>query len=526
MPSNPTENIELLLRVGILLSSKLQLSELLVTIMEISSRIVNAETASLLLHDPNTDELYFDVALGLDPEVAKIRLKLGQGIAGTVAQTARPLIINDAQSDPRWSKVVDQRSGFTTRSVLAAPILLKDRMIGVVEAINSLRGGFTEEDLRLFEAFASQAAVTIENARLFSSLSEEKSKLRTVLDEMSDAAVLADGHGRILLANDAARKLFSAEGGAFKTVYEAAAGLSSAPPLADILAGEADVVDFEATRKGQKLLILSGTASRIRPGSPESQADPKTRVFVFRDVTEQRREEGLKRSFLSLISHKLKTPLTSVTGYSQVLLEELKGRASAVQLKALGTIRQQGLKLASLVEKLLNYTVLEGLDTSQLTLETFSVDEAITQTVEEMEPWLKENDGVALVEAGSRLSALGDPLLFRDALKNLIENAVKFDPKPQKRVAIWAMAGKVGEAEVHVRDNGRGIPPEEVDRIFEKFHQVESDFTGQIDGWGLGLSFVKKVAEKHGGAVRVESKLGVGTTMTLAFPAASGGAQG
>ncbi|MFA6029859.1 MAG: ATP-binding protein [Elusimicrobiota bacterium] len=520
MPRNEGESLDLLLEAGNLLSSKLDLRELLPIVMELASRVVDAETASLLLLDAKTEELYFDVALGLDPEVAKIRLKKGQGIAGACAADGKPVIVNDVAHDPRWAKVIDQSSGFKTQSVLCAPIILKGKLLGVVEAINSNTGTFTDTDVRIFNAFASQTAVAIENARLFAALSEEKAKLDTLLDEIADAAVLSDRAGRILLANAAAKKLFSGEkGSAPADVFAATRGMSACPPLGNLLEGESQAVPFEIVRKDPQLLILAGTVSAIQTEGPDGEKR-ECRVFVFRDVTELRREEGLKRNFLSLISHKLKTPLVTVVGYGSLLADELKDKVPADSLKALHTIRQQGSKLANLVEKLLNYTTLEDLDTRMLDAEPFPVDEVLTAAVKDLDVWLKDNDGAALVEAGSGLQAMGDSLLIKDAVKNLVENGVKFAPREKRKVALWAVQGKDRTIELNVRDTGPGIPPEEREKVFRRFYQIESSFTGQVDGWGLGLSFVKKVVEKHGGEVRIDSRPGAGTTMTLVLPQA------
>ena len=179
MAATDAQTLELLLEVGRLLSSKLELSELLTSVLELSTKVVDSESASLLLLDEKTQELYFDVALGLGPGAAKVRLKLGQGIAGMTAQNRKPEIINEVRQDPRWSPAMDAHSGFVTRSILAVPMLLKGRLVGVLEAINKRGGGFTEGDRSVFEAFASQAAVAIDNARLFASLREERFKLST-----------------------------------------------------------------------------------------------------------------------------------------------------------------------------------------------------------------------------------------------------------------------------------------------------------------------------------------------------------
>ena len=144
MAARDSQRLELLLEMGRLLSSKLELADLLATVLRLASRVVDAETASLLLLDEKTQELYFDVALDLGEDAAKVRLKPGQGIAGTIAQTRKPEIINEAAKDPRWSPQMDEKSGFTTRSILAVPLLLKGRLLGVVEALNKQGGAFDE----------------------------------------------------------------------------------------------------------------------------------------------------------------------------------------------------------------------------------------------------------------------------------------------------------------------------------------------------------------------------------------------
>jgi signal transduction histidine kinase len=502
------ETLETLLEVGRLLSSKLDLPELLQTVLELAARVVDAESASLLLVDEKTGELYFDVALGLGEQASKIRLRPGQGIAGAVAKTLKPEIINDAPKDPRWSPAMDEMTGFKTRSILAVPMRIKGKLVGVVEAINKRGGDFSDEDVRTFEGFAAQAAVALENARLFSSLREERFKLQTVFSEMSDAAVLADGAGQVLLANPAAKKLLELADGA-PLLEQALEPFLVFPPLRQILANTSSMADFEAAREKPVRLMLAGRATRIEVGW----------LLVFRDVTEAWQKEKLKRSFLSLISHKLKTPLASVTGYSDILLEEFRANPpkSAVLIKSVETIQTQGRKLADLVDKLLRYTTLEEND-AKPAAEPCPLDAVIDEAAAGMKDWLAEHGGSVLHEAGpAPVVVMGDRAMLVEVVKNLIENAVKFDAKPQKKVAVWVE--KLGqEAVLRVKDEGPGIPPEEMDRLFTRFHQIETYFTGQIDGWGLGLAYVKKIVEAHKGRVEIRSKLGEGTTATVRLP--------
>ncbi len=515
---NSQEHFELLLEVSRLLSSKLDFQELLETIIKLSARVVNAETASLLLVDPKTEELYFDVALGLGAESTQLRLKMGQGIAGGCAKDGRSLIINDVRQDPRWSPAIDQSSGFTTRSILAAPMKIKGKVIGVVEAINRVDGNFDEDSLRLFEAFASQAAVAIENARLFFALNEEKARLGTVFSEMTDGAVLADDAGRIVLSNSAAAKSFGVGGSAPETLEQAFAGFSAIkPPLEELLRSSESLVQFEALRPAPKQLIVAGTASTVALERRGVKGSGSGRLLIFRDVTAQRQEEALKRSFLSLISHKLKTPLASITGYSHLILKDFSARVPEMVLKSVQTIASQGGRLATHIDKLLAFTVLEELDSSPMQFEPVDCDELIRQAVDSLQPWLEERQGRVVAEGNSGLTARGDRVLLLDVVKNLIENGIKFSNEGDKKVAVWAET-QDGLVAIHVKDRGPGIPPEEQDKIFDKFYQIETHFTGQVEGWGLGLPFVKKVVERHGGSLRLHSKLGAGTTVTVKLP--------
>jgi putative nucleotidyltransferase with HDIG domain len=142
--------------------------------MEAATELMEAEVGSLLLIDEETNKLYFEVALGEKEETVKtFHLNMGEGIAGWVAQHDEPLIVHDAQSDPRFFRDVDKKSKFTTRNVICVPVKVKEKTIGVLEAINKLDGGdFTKEDLALFQSLADQVAVALDNARLMAEIEE------------------------------------------------------------------------------------------------------------------------------------------------------------------------------------------------------------------------------------------------------------------------------------------------------------------------------------------------------------------
>ena len=173
-------NLRKVLALTSVLNSTLKLNELLALIMKTSSEVMRSEVASLLLIDEASQELVFRVALGgkgADLE-EKFRVKMGEGIAGSVAASGKPEIVNAPQKDPRFAKRFDDSTGFVTRAILCVPMKAKEKIIGVLQAINPLhREGFDQEDLELFETFADQAAIAIENAQLHGEIvKQEKAK--------------------------------------------------------------------------------------------------------------------------------------------------------------------------------------------------------------------------------------------------------------------------------------------------------------------------------------------------------------
>jgi HD-GYP domain-containing protein (c-di-GMP phosphodiesterase class II) len=167
------DRLRILTELSALINSTLDTREIRQRAMEAATRLMDAETASLLLVDEEKQELFFEVALGDKGELLKeIRLKIGQGIAGWVAQEGEPLIIADAQNDPRLFKDADKKSNFLTRNMICVPVKGKGKVIGVLQAINRMNGAFLSEDIGTFAALADQVAIAIENARLYEELRE------------------------------------------------------------------------------------------------------------------------------------------------------------------------------------------------------------------------------------------------------------------------------------------------------------------------------------------------------------------
>jgi len=519
MVTQSQESLEMLVMVSRLLSSKLDISELLTTIMRLASRVVGAERASLYLLDEKAQELYFDVALGLPEDVQKMRFKLGEGIAGTCAKEGRSIIINDTASDPRHSKKADSKSGFVTRSLLTCPMIIKGKVIGVVQAINRIEGDFTEIDKNNFEAFSSQAAIAIENSRLFSSVKEEKRKMEIVFKRIKEGAILTDVNGGIILINSSAKIYLEHEKYKFENISGAFQNFEIKPALSEILAGEEPLCRFELYREKPKRFYLDGSAIKLFREDKEGNQIAEGKLWIMADVTAQRLEERMARNFLSLISHKFKTPLASINGFAQILRDEAASKSLPDMVKKSSeTIYSQGQKLNVLVESLLDFVTMDSLDACSLEKIEFDASDFLEEIAEDARGRFKDTPGLVIkVATPEPVKVKADRKIFASAVKSLIDNAVKFN-KNKDKLVILSTQSRDGYALISVGDNGPGIPGEELENIFHRFYQVEASFTGQVEGWGLGLALVKKIAEVHGGKVFARSQLQKGSAFTIALP--------
>jgi signal transduction histidine kinase len=179
------EELELLNEISTSLSSTLDLNKVLTLIMERVNAVLKVEAGSLLLIDDETGELVFQIALGEKAEGVKpFRLPMGLGIAGQVAQSGEPLMVSDAQKDRRHYKEVDVTTDFLTKSILCVPMIVKGKLIGVIEIMNKLEGDFTESDLTLLNSIATYAAIAIENARLHQNVLAERDRVVVAQEEV------------------------------------------------------------------------------------------------------------------------------------------------------------------------------------------------------------------------------------------------------------------------------------------------------------------------------------------------------
>jgi two-component system phosphate regulon sensor histidine kinase PhoR len=237
-------------------------------------------------------------------------------------------------------------------------------------------------------------------------------------------------------------------------------------------------------------------------------------VLVLHDLTELRRLEAVRRDFVANVSHELKTPLTSISGYAETLLAEAPDHD--VTRRFLATIVSNAQRMQRLVDDLLDLSRIEAgrWQPTRTDVDVAAVARESWQALAGRAAARRIELGVDLAPDAREVYADLDAL--RQIFTNLMDNSLRYTPDGG-RVTVTARRGD-GEVAVAVHDTGTGITSEHLPRIFERFYRADQSRSREEGGTGLGLAIVKHLVEAHGGRVSAESELGVGTTVTAFFP--------
>ena len=352
-------------------------------------------------------------------------------------------------------------------------------------------------------------------------LAEERAHFDAVVAGLRDGIVVCDAALRITSCNRAALALLNLPPNRWAggdLLGHLAGEFRSTIPLPGLREGRDRSVEFELSRPGEAF-PLTLAAQLTRTFGPDGT--PETMALVVRDVTEQRREERLKSDFLSLMSHKFRTPITVIVGYVALLLRGQLGEVTGRQREALQGMTQKAEELEHLVDRLLTFSALAGKDlTGQR--EVLRADAVLPRVTDRISQRYPDRKFTLTCEAPpAQPMVAADPRLLEMAWENLLDNAVKFNDKPEPVVRV-GMVVEGGALKCWVADNGPGLPHEKGEESFHSFSQLEASFTGNVEGAGLGLPLVRRIVEAHGGRTWVESRIGTGSTFFFTLPLASG----
>jgi signal transduction histidine kinase len=552
------------------LGATLDLSQLLNLVMDSIIQLTHAERGFVMLIDPLSGELEVMAARNVDQEtIGGESMKISRTVVQQVADSGDPLLANNAQEDDRFANHASVVS-FQLRSIMCAPLRARGRAIGVAYVDNRLfSGAFSPADLELLVAFTNQAAVAIENARLFTQTDQELNRrvqeltLFQQLDrELNKSLDLQRALG---LALDWAVRLTAADGGSIGLLEEeeedaatyarllAFRGLdekpretvpASHPILAELLNSQQSVLTDRVTAdqsidgspavtqlatpvraEGRVIGLITLESRRAHAFSPEDVA------FVERvadraavAIENSRLYETIhaankaKNDFISLVTHELRVPMTSIKGYTDLILGGLVGPLTDQQREFLETIKRNLQRMNVLISDLSDINRIES-GRMNFELAPFELGEAVMEVIASLRESVTARKQTLSVELTDDLPLVyADRTRFSQVLTNLVSNANKYTPDEGQ---IEIEARQNGEfVVVKVRDNGLGISEADQAHLFTQFFRSDDEQARRQTGWGLGLSIVKKMVEAQGGAIHCVSAYREGSEFSFTVPSA------
>jgi signal transduction histidine kinase len=557
------------------LASTLEMDPLRQTIIDGAIGILDCEAGLFYLVDQPTGGLIVRAVSGEAPkDMTGQHVPASAGNAAR-AMTSRATSVENGLVPGSGAHFLDHgASSFAPRSSLAVPLQIQDSVIGVLEVLNRRDGiPFAPEDQTLLMAFAGQAAVALENVRLYTLTDQELTarveelSVMQRIDRELNASLEMDRAMRITLewalrqSNDEAGLIGLLEEGRLRVVEE----LGYGPAL-----GDAADQTVGLNLPGFQAAVDSGQPQRVRldasgAGGFLPGADHQVVIPIRREATvigllvlestkpaqedlgflsrlsdhaaiaisnaqlydEVQRANLAKSDFVSLVAHELKNPMTSIKGYTELLATGAVGPVNEMQSNFLNTIRSNTERMSTLVSDLNDNSKIEA---GRLRLDFKSVETAglIEESLRSAQRQIEDKKQAVQLEISEELpNVWADPIRLGQVFTNLVSNANKYTPEggtlvvgAEASVNHWDPEGAGNVVHVWLRDTGIGISPEDQPRIFQKFFRSEDPKAREVPGAGLGLNITRSLVEMQGGRIWFESAHGRGTTFHFTVPVA------
>jgi PAS domain S-box-containing protein len=391
-------------------------------------------------------------------------------------------------------------------SLLAVALHHENRYYGAMWAAYDQARTFSESDARFITTLAGQAALGAANAHLFLNVEASRRQLEAILNSTPDPVLVIDPQNRLLLANPAAGKVVGVE--VDKSGGQPVDKLIKQRPLLDLLQAA------PGEKQSAEIVFPGGRTYLATASSVVADGRPVGRVCILRDVTHFKELDSMKSEFVATVSHDLRSPLTLMRGYATML--EMVGELNDQQQGYVRKIISGVENMSRLVNNLLDLGRIEiGVG---LQVENVPIHDIIERVAGALQLQASQKSIVLSVDEARDLPAMieADQALLHQGVYNLVENALKYTPNGGQVVVRVRAAQK--DLVFEVQDNGIGIAPSDMPRLFEKFYRGKQREARSQHGSGLGLAIVRSIAERHGGKVWVESEIGKGSTFFLRVP--------
>ncbi len=459
-----------------------------------------------------------DAALGA-PRVART------GKAELYAQVPDELLVATARNEEELA--LARQIGYS--SIMLVPLVARGRTIGVISFVATQSGKrYDERDLALAEEVGRRAGVALEHAQLYRDAQQSRDQFDIILQGVADGILVYTSESQILYANEAAaqmsgyasvREMLAAQQLNLLRRYELIDERGQPFPHSDlthrrVFAGEAEaqaIIGYR-TREGEQPERWSLVTSRpVR----DERGNIVMVITITQDITERMNVERRKDAFISMASHELKTPVTSLKGFTNVLQRRLTKQGDTQGLHYLARMDAQLDTLTTLISELLDISRMQS-GKLVLRAEPVDLDGLLEETVENVQAATPTHR--LLVEGRTGVQVLGDKERLGQVYINLLTNAIKYSPRADTVIVRLVRDADSKHAIVSIQDFGIGIEHSHHEKIFERFYQVTDPEEKTYPGLGIGLHISSEIVTRHQGRIWVESRKGAGSTFSVALP--------
>jgi PAS domain S-box-containing protein len=508
------KQLEALLEISRALTEELDLERVLSRVLRVSAELLGSHAGLIALRE---DENGWRIAVsyGINQEVLKHFGGLLDDIPdhGDPARFALPEINRRLQS-------ITKAASMGLLSGVGLPLIAQHEVIGVIFVFRAYRARFSSEDRNLLSAFASQAAIAAQNAKLFSEINQQKQHLDAVLDSAADGILMLDSNFRILRVNRTFARLtgYDQVGCAGKKHDDLIRWLRK--ETGDSLE-EARAAGWPQTEQATLYVegdLITNNGGALSVGityapAIDDSGNLLSIVATLRDITKFREAEELKSTFISIISHELRTPVALIKGYVGTLRREDAKWDPEVVRDSLAVIEEESDRLASLIDDLLEASRLQA-GALELKRSEVALDELATRMAQRFQTQSEEHS-IEVEFEGSLPAIPADENRLMQVLGNLVSNAIKYSPDGGT-IKISGRQQK-DHIVICVQDQGPGIALEDVPRIFNLFYR-SNQAARKTKGAGLGLFLAKAIVEAHGGKIWVDDRIKQGARICFSLP--------
>ncbi|PJF21488.1 MAG: histidine kinase [Phototrophicales bacterium] len=520
LPDFRVRQRDFLLEISRAITSQLDLGEVLRRVLHASVVMLGGQMGLIALRAPD-GWFYVRAIRGLDSSlISKLNTHL---------HDLTTMVKEGADTDAFNEKLAEMATDIDpeVQQSVALPLVFANEPLGMMIVFRTYRSVATANDMQVLQSFADQAAIAVHNAQLYESINHERMRLEAILDQSADGVMILDANLTILRFNRALERMTGRDAKDVIGLHQDEVFEWEKLEQGDLQSAIDDGWPFTLAASDNQGTPLYVEGDLKRPDglkisigityAPMFTTDGKITNIIanVRDITNFREAQEMQNTFISVVSHELKTPVAIIKGYAATLSRPDANWNPDVVRETLHVIEEEADRLTALIQDLLTASKLQAQRELQLDLGEVWLDEVVRRSVERFSTQTNKHQFVIHFPADFP-SIQGDETKLRQVIDNLLSNAVKYSPNG----GVIEVGGEVTDhlVKIYVSDSGVGLTKEDQGRIFERFYRVDGKLSRKTQGTGLGLYLARAIVEAHGGMIRVDSQPGQGSTFYFTLP--------